>query len=246
MKVIRKIAEKNRDVFCGRPACIAFFGDSVTQGCFELYQTSEATLQTVFDQSSAYHEYLKKRLSEIFPASPVVIVNAGISGDNATQALGRLDRDVLSFKPDLVVLCFGLNDCASGLQGISTYKNSMTRIIRSAIETGAEVIVMTPSAYADHVSIHVKNESQKYPFVSRCIEGIVELENQGVLDAYVEAAREVAKETGVPLCDVYARWKRLKEQGADVAELLANKANHPTREMNRLFADMLLLTMIDN
>jgi lysophospholipase L1-like esterase len=246
MEIIKKIAAKNKDVYSGRPACIAFLGDSVTQGCFELYQTSDSTLETYFDQSSAYHAYLKQRLAEIFPASPVVIVNAGISGDNATQALGRLERDVLSFKPDLVVVCFGLNDCTSGINGIETYRNSMARIIASVKETGAEVIVMTPCNMADHVSIHVKNEQHRYPFVAKCVEGITSFTNDGVLDRYVEVARAVAKEAGVPVCDAYARWKRLSELGADTTELLANKANHPSREMNKMFSDLLLYTMIDN
>ncbi len=246
MEIIKKIAQKTSDVFSRRPACIAFFGDSVTQGCFEVYQTSPSSLETVFDQSCAYHQYLKERLAEIFPASPVVIVNAGISGDNATQALSRIDRDVLSFKPDLVVVCFGLNDCASGIDGLQTYINSMTKIVESIKATGAEVIVMTPCDVADHLSIHAKNETHRYPFVTKCIEGIVELANKGVLDAYVKASVEVAKQLSVPVCDVYSRWKKLKSMGADTTELLANKVNHPTREMNKMFSDLLLYTMIDN
>ena len=101
MEIIRKLATKQNDVYSIRPATIAFFGDSVTQGCFELYQKSENSLETIFDQAHAYHTYVKEIFSSIFPASPVNIINAGISGDNATNALSRLDRDILSYKPDL-------------------------------------------------------------------------------------------------------------------------------------------------
>lgn len=244
MEIIRKLANKQKDLYSFRPATIAFLGDSVTQGCFEIYPTSDSSLETIYDQEYAYHNYLKKQLASVFPASPVVIVNAGISGDNATNALQRLDRDVLSFKPDLVVVCFGLNDCAGCESGLKAYKSSLKRIVSEVKATGAEVILMTPNAMCDHVSIHVKNDN--YPFITKCVEGIVEVEKAGFLEAYVNAMREVAVEENVPLCDVYARWKKLKEYGTDVTELLANKANHPIRELNAVFAQMLFMTMIDN
>jgi len=244
MEIVKKLAAKNKDVYACRPATIAFFGDSVTQGCFEIYQTSETSLETVYEQEHAYHSVLKTILAEIFPASPTVMVNAGISGDNATQALSRLDRDVLSYKPDLVVICFGLNDCASGMGGLDTYGNSMQRIIERVKESGAEVIVMTPCTVADHLSVHTKNMG--FPFVTRCVEGIIELGNAGVLDAYVNRARAVADKCGVPVCDAYDKWMKLKDYGADTTELLANKVNHPSRKMHELFAGMLLLTMLEN
>ena len=45
---------------------------------------------------------------------------------------------------------------------------------------------------------------------------------------------------GVPVCDCYAQWKTMHEAGVDTTELLANQLNHPTREMNWLFAVSLL------
>ena len=244
MEIIRKLATKQNDVYSIRPATIAFFGDSVTQGCFELYQKSENSLETIFDQAHAYHTYVKEIFSSIFPASPVNIINAGISGDNATNALSRLDRDILSYKPDLVVVCFGLNDCASGDDGIETYASSLRKIITKIKEAGAEVIVMTPNDMADTLSVHVINDG--YPFVQKCIEGIIEIVKKGVLDRYVERARQVAREENVPVCDVYAKWQSLKQSGADINELLANHVNHPTREMNKVFAYALLFTMLEN
>ncbi|MBP5308218.1 MAG: GDSL family lipase [Clostridia bacterium] len=244
MKIIKKLATKQKDVYSVRPVTIAFFGDSVTQGCFEVYQTSDSSLETVFDQAHAYHSYVKEIFASMFPASPVNIINAGISGDNAANALSRLDRDVLSYKPDLVVVCFGLNDCASGDDGIETYASSLKKIITKIKEAEAEVIVMTPNMMADTLSVHVVNDG--YPFVRKCIEGIIEIVNKGVLDRYVEKAREVAAEEGVPVCDVYAKWQSLKQNGADINEMLANHVNHPTREMNKIFAYALVFTMLEN
>ena len=60
----------------------------------------------------------------------------------------------------------------------------------------------------------------------------------------MEAAKQVCEKNHVRICDCYAKWKRLYENGVDITELLANKINHPTREMNWLFATSLLDTMM--
>ena len=43
---------------------------------------------------------------------------------------------------------------------------------------------------------------------------------------------------GITVCDCYAQWKELSKT-QDVTMLLANRINHPTREMHALFADSL-------
>lgn len=244
MEIIKKLAEKQNDIYSRRPVTVAFFGDSVTQGCFELYQKSENAIETIFDQAHAYHTYFKEITASVFPASPLNVINAGISGDNATNALSRLERDVLSYKPDLVVVCFGLNDCASGEYGLQTYRKSLAKIVETIKQSGAEVIVMTPNCMADHVSPHVRNQGGA--FLIQCVENSVEVQNSGMLDKYVECMREVAADCGVPVCEVYAKWKELLNCGADLTELLANRINHPSREMNKLFAYSLFLTMLEN
>ena len=44
--------------------------------------------------------------------------------------------------------------------------------------------------------------------------------------------------SGVSVCDCYGYWKELSKT-EDVTQLLANRINHPTKEMHKLFADML-------
>ena len=48
MNILKKIRAKQADLFAP-PVAIAFLGDSVTQGCFEVYLTSEGAVQTVFE-----------------------------------------------------------------------------------------------------------------------------------------------------------------------------------------------------
>ena len=77
-------------------------------------------------------------------------------------------------------------------------------------------------------------------------EGLSVIQNDGVLAEFAEVIRKVAKEENAALCDVYREWERAYAAGADVTELLANKLNHPLREVHYFTAFMLLKTMLDN
>lgn len=238
MEIIKKIAAKSRDSG-GQPVpAIAFLGDSVTQGCFEVY-LQEGNCQTVFDQEHAYVSYVSKILKTLFPNTPVCIINAGISGDSAAGGEERLERDVLRFRPDLTVVGFCLNDCGRGMDYIGEYGRSMRRIFRKLKENQSEVICMTPNM----MNTYVNRDGLKELELIRIAEYSRQIQEEGILDAYVEEEKRAAQECGVFICDTYEKWKRLYRYGADITGLLANSINHPAREMNWLFAYSLVETM---
>lgn len=242
MKIIKLIAEKANNRQGVRIPTIAFLGDSVTQGCFELYKKTDSTLETFFDKNCSYHNYIAKIFTVLFPEAPINIINAGISGDSAPGGLKRLERDVLAYHPDLTVVCFGLNDCGGGLDGLKVYADSLRQILTKLKENDSEVILMTPNMMNTKISCHIINSGEREFYDTA--EHTLKLQTDGVMDAYVDAAKRVADECGVVICDVYEKWKKLAENGVDTTELLANKINHPTREMNWLFAYELLQTIL--
>ena len=73
------------------------------------------------------------------------MINAGISGNNTLQGLERLDRDVLRLSPDLVTVCFGLNDCCNGESFIDAYSRNLGEIFDRCLACGADVIFLTPN-----------------------------------------------------------------------------------------------------
>ena len=75
---------------------IVCLGDSLTEGY-------GAGGRDIVDKSRSYPAFLDGRV-----AAPVV--NAGISGDTAAGALTRLERDVLSKDPQMVIILLGAND----------------------------------------------------------------------------------------------------------------------------------------
>lgn len=240
MKIIEKFKEKAVDKRSIRPITIAFLGDSVTQGCFECYLTNENMLETVYDKNSAYHNYIAKIFSVLYPSVPVNIVNAGISGDSASQGFERLDRDVLSYNPDLVVVCFGLNDSNKGLECIDNYTEALGKIFERLIREEKEIIFMTPNMMNTSISPYLKNE-----LIVNLAKETGRIQTEGIFDKYIEAAKKVCEEYNVTVCDCYKKWKRLSECGVDVTEMLSNKINHPTKEMNWMFAYSLVETILN-
>jgi len=237
LKIIEKIAARAQTESHPTPT-IVFLGDSVTEGCFELAPKSGGGFDNVFDKESVYHKKVSEILGVLFPGVPVNIINAGIAGTKAYDGLARIERDVLLKNPDLTVVCFGLNDCGKEEAGLAEYTESLRGIFTRLQTAGSEIIFMTPCMMAETVSETI------HPSFVELAETISDRQRRGVLDRYMEAARTLCGDMGIPVCDVYAKWKRMAALGVNVTELLANKLNHPTREMHNLFAFSLVETMM--
>ena len=68
------------------------------------------------------------------------VINAGASGDTTASALTRLQRDVLSKSPDMVLITLGGNDLKNGVAKDVAFKN-LKRIVKSIQGQGARVII---------------------------------------------------------------------------------------------------------
>ena len=204
MNILKKIRAKQADLFAP-PVAIAFLGDSVTQGCFEVYLTSEGAVQTVFEPESGYAADVRKLFALLYPGVPVQFINAGISGDNAPSGLQRLERDVLAYHPDLTVVCFGLNDACRGDETQEEYASALDGIFTKLKEAGSEIIFMTPNMMNTRLS-----EKLTVPEIRAVAEDTLKIQLDGRLERYLDAAREVCTRQGAAVCDCYAKWKLLK------------------------------------
>ena len=237
MKFIELIKEKQADLYGKRQPSIAFLGDSVTHGCFGLY-VKDGDIHTYVESGKAYHQKVKEILAVLYPTVPITIINAGISGDTAEGGLKRLDRDVLSYEPDLVIVCFGLNDSQQEEAGIKKYTDSLKKIFDNVKKTEKEVIFLTPNLKAASAEIKFEDKLKKMA------EDIIENEKAGWLDKYLDAARALCAEEMVPICDCNRIWNIFKDNGIKVNDLLSNRLNHPIEEMHFMFAYELVRTML--
>ena len=108
---------------------IAFLGDSITQG-------------------GAGHAggYVQRVISGLEANDiQVTMIPAGISGHKSNQMLERLERDVLSKKPDWMTLSCGVNDVWHGANGVAldAYQKNITEIVDRAQAAGIQVMILT-------------------------------------------------------------------------------------------------------
>lgn len=240
MKIIEKICQKNADNNGAQSVTIAFLGDSVTHGCFECYTNEKGQIDTVFNAKSAYSARLWEMMHLLCPSAQINIINSGISGDNTYRGKRRFERDVAEFSPDLVVVSYGLNDSGGGLEKLGEYKDNLAEIFDKVAALGAECIFLTENMMCDKVSCRLPDEKHR-----ATAERLARVQNDGVLKAYFDGAKEVAAAKGVKVCDVYAAWEKMSAAGVDTTELLANRLNHPIEKMHYYTAIKLIETMFE-
>ena len=226
----KQLLENAQYPYTGTPV-IAFLGDSVTHGAFECTNGGSGC---IFDFAAVYHNRLRLIISQKYDWIPVSMINAGVAGDTAAGGLERLERDVISRRPDLCVVCYGLNDVNGELDA---YVNALRGIFERLKQADIEVLFLTPNMLNTRVSDAVLDELTVYAEVT------AGMQNGGKMDAFMDAAKQVAFECGVAVADGYDLWKQMQKGGMDITELLANGINHPCREMHGMFAELLYETI---
>lgn len=221
MHISDKINMSAEELIANGPITIVAFGDSVTHGAVA---PGEINYETV------YWNRLRQKLNAVRNYVPVNVINAGIGGITAKRSLGRIDRDVLKHEPDLVIVCFGLNDVNGTLED---FVESLRVIFSRCLAAGADVILLTPNMLNTYVADDTCAEYAGYAAKT------AEFQTQGRMDRYMAAACTLAAEMGVPVCDCYGEWKKLAAAGIDTTMRLANRINHPLKEMHELFAQKL-------
>lgn len=226
MKLTDKLNFTKEDLIANGPITIVAFGDSVTHG---------AVSGTEINYETVYWNRLKQKINNYRNYVPVNVINAGIGGITALGSLERIDRDVLSHNPDLVIVCFGLNDVNGPLE---EYIDSLKVIFERTQNSGSDIIFMTPNMLNTSVAEDTSENLREYAIKT------AEMQNSGRMDMFMESAIKLAAEMNVKVCDCYNKWKELSES-QDVTYLLANRINHPIREMHELFAQSLFEIIFD-
>lgn len=221
---------------------IVVLGDSVTAGHFEsllpedreelqklMVEADELMLRgemlppiEVTDARECYPERFRSMLIDKYEQTSVSVINSGIAGDTLKGMNDRLERDVLRYQPDLVIINGALNwDDALG--STADYKKLLSFMVqRIKDNTHADIILLTPNG--DLPNILFGDDAAKDTGTAK----------------RAEAIRETAAELGVCLTDVYRIWETAREQGCPWEKLLANGVNHPGVEGHEVYAAVLM------
>jgi lysophospholipase L1-like esterase len=157
------------------------------------------------------------------------IIGAGISGNKVPDLQKRLDKDVLSKKPNLVVIYIGINDVWHGekdpTRGTTPerYEEGLRDIISRCQAASAQVLLCTPTVIGELPGGANKLDAK--------------------LDEYAELSRKVAREMKVPLCDLRKAFLNHEEKHNTEKKdrgILTGDRVHLSEAGNRLVATTIL------
>jgi lysophospholipase L1-like esterase len=116
-------AEFDRRAKSGERLNVVFFGASLTWGA-----------NATDPQSTSYRGLLSQRLEAAYPNAHFKFHDAAVGGTGSQLAVFRLQRDVLSRRPDLVFLDFSANDdiYTDNPETLASYEALVRRIILEA------------------------------------------------------------------------------------------------------------------
>ena len=114
--------------------------------------------------------------SKLSSRSGIAIVNAGVSGDTTEAALARIDDDVLSKNPRIVIVGLGGNDYLRGVP-ITVTEGNLRTIVRRVQGTGGMVVLLGftfPSINANYGTMYERvADEEGCLFVPEMLEGIL-------------------------------------------------------------------------
>ena len=193
---------------------IVFLGDSITQGGDS--------------HDKGYVRLIRKTLTEKADLG-IEVIGAGISGNKVPDLQRRLEKDVLSRKPTIVVIYIGINDVWHGENDPArgtlpeAFAAGLKDVIGRCTEAGAKVVICTPTVIGEKKDGGNKLDQR--------------------LDQYSDISRNLAKELKLPLCDLRKAFlDHLKEHNEKDAErgILTSDRVHLNDAGNKFVADTML------
>jgi sialidase-1 len=210
-----------------RPHQIFMFGDSTT---------------APRGQTLVYAERVKEALQSI--GSSLTVYNAGVPGNTTSQALARLQKEVLVHKPKVIVMQFGINDSAVDVWKtppateprvpLASFIKNYRQMITAAQQAGARVILMTTNPL--RWSSKTRELYGKAIYDPAAEDG---MERPHLL-AYNNALRALAKELSLPVVDVHAAYPSYAKEHQSFVGSMLSDGMHPNDLGHQLVAELLL------
>lgn len=151
-----------------KPTRVVFFGDSITQAGVK---------------PGGYIDLLQKTL----PADKFELMGAGIGGNKIYDLYLRMDEDVLTKKPDVVIVWVGVNDVwHKSSYGTGTDPDKFVKFYEAVIKklqaANARVVLVTPATIGEKTDFSNQQD--------------------GDLNLYSQLIRDLAKQYNLPVVDL--------------------------------------------
>ncbi len=138
-------------------------GGTLLQGVHRIVCLGDSITQ-FGDGPNGYVGLLRAYLAQVSAPNGIEVLNAGVSGNTASDELGRFDRDVMQKKPDLLTISVGVNDVWHGFdnthpQGggpngvpLTQYRANVETMVRTAQKAGVVVVILSPTVIGEDLN----------------------------------------------------------------------------------------------
>lgn len=159
-----------------------------------------------------------------------ILINAGVGGNTSREGLARIEKDVLSHRPNVVFVEFGGNDATNDMNrhvSLDEFTQNLEKMLKSLTKISAQMVIVTfPPIIDQWHSIGTHEFYAKWGGLDHCVE------------EYRQASREFAKKHGLPLADIDIAFREaFKIQEA--ASLILPDGVHLTDKGNELVAEVI-------
>ncbi|MEJ7766622.1 MAG: SGNH/GDSL hydrolase family protein [Chitinophagaceae bacterium] len=192
---------------------VIFFGDSITQAGV---------------RPGGYITMMNELLEKKGSKSQYELIGAGIGGNKVYDLFLRMEDDVLSKNPDVVVIYVGVNDVwHKSSYGTGTdadkFQKFYEAIIKKLKEKNCKVVLCTPAVIGERTDFSNQQD--------------------GDLNKYAQIIRSIAQSSNAPLCDLRKAFLEYglknnpenKESG-----ILTTDRVHLNEKGNQMVADLLM------
>ena len=196
---------------------VVFFGDSITEAGA---------------QPSGFISLMRNMLQQKGLANSYDLIGAGIGGNKVYDLYLRMDDDVLSKKPDIVVIWVGVNDVwhkrsfGTGTDA-DKFAKFYTAIIKKLQAQHIQVFLCTPAAIGE-----------KTDFTN---------ELDGDLNKYAAIIRDLAKENNCQLIDlrkVFLDYNLKNNPNNEESGILTSDRVHLNEKGNNFVAEKMMVAIV--
>ncbi|MGN1160137.1 MAG: SGNH/GDSL hydrolase family protein [Lachnospiraceae bacterium] len=155
------LAAVMRKAAAGEKVTIACIGGSITQGTI-----SNGSDDSEVGFKKCYADIFFEWWENTFPQTEFEFINAGIGATDSYLGVHRVQKDVLDYDPDLVLVEFSVNDSSSTVCK-TTYDNLVRKILKSDSNPAVMLLFMGQTNGATAQDVHVLiGFNYKLPMVS--------------------------------------------------------------------------------
>ena len=121
--------------------------------------SSSTTGLWMLSADATYPEVMGREITELRPATRVMVINSGRVGDTVPGMISRFGSDVLAHHPDLIVWQLGTNDVVLGGRADGV-KDMIISGVRTLKTSGADIVLMDMQ-YAPVILVSSEHERMR-------------------------------------------------------------------------------------